>query len=55
MEGTGVCELPGAAGVRMIGPQSALKVFDGGPGGGSGFIGLTLGHEDTGEKEMSAA
>ena len=47
--------MPGAAGVRMIGPQSALQVFDRGPGGGSGFIGLTLGHEDPREKEISAA
>jgi hypothetical protein len=52
---SGFGELPGAAGVRMIGAQGALKVFDRGPGGCSGFIGLTLGHEDTGEKEMSAA
>jgi hypothetical protein len=53
--GTGFCELSGAAGIRVIRAQGTLKVFDGGPGGGSGFIGLTLGHEDTGEEELSAA
>lgn len=48
-------QLPGGAGIGVIGAGSALEVFRSGAGGGAGFFFLTLRFEGPGKKKVGAS
>lgn len=55
LEGTGFCELPGAAGVRMIGTERILELFRGRAGGGTSFIALALNFQSASQRQIGTA
>jgi hypothetical protein len=55
LEGTGFCELPGAAGVRMIWTERVLELFRSRAGGGTSFIALALNLQSASHRQIGTA
>jgi hypothetical protein len=55
LEGAGFCELPGAAGVKMIGTERVLELFRSRAGGGTSFIALALNLQSASQRQIGTA